>query len=64
MIRTQFPPDFFVAEHYDLRNIIFWWFKDLALEWAKQLSGALTGFVRGDNCQQGWGRGKQPFKGI
>jgi hypothetical protein len=25
---TPFPPDVFVAEHYGLRNTIFWWSKD------------------------------------
>jgi hypothetical protein len=31
MFRTQFPPNFLVAEHwYGLRNTIFWCSKDLA----------------------------------
>jgi hypothetical protein len=30
MLLTQFIPDFFVAEYYGLRNIIFWVTKDLA----------------------------------
>jgi hypothetical protein len=31
MFRTQYTPDFFVAEHYDLRNTISWGSSDLAL---------------------------------
>jgi hypothetical protein len=33
MFRPQYIPDFFVAEHYGLRNTTgtFWWSKDLAL---------------------------------
>jgi hypothetical protein len=30
--RTQYIPDFFVAEHYDVRNTTSWGSKDLALE--------------------------------
>jgi hypothetical protein len=32
LFRTQFNPDFWVAEYYGLRNTIFWWSKDLASE--------------------------------
>jgi hypothetical protein len=30
LFRTQFTPDFLVAEYYCLRNTIFWGSKDLA----------------------------------
>jgi hypothetical protein len=30
MSLTQYIPDFFVAEHYGLRNTASWWSKDLA----------------------------------
>jgi hypothetical protein len=30
LFRTQYTPDFFIAEYYGLRNTIFWVTKDLA----------------------------------
>jgi hypothetical protein len=33
ILRTQYIPDFFVAERFGLRNTIFWGSKDLALGW-------------------------------
>jgi hypothetical protein len=30
MFHTQYSSDFFVAEHYGLRNTTSWWSKDLA----------------------------------
>jgi hypothetical protein len=32
MLRTQYIPNIFVAEHYGLRNISSWGSKDLALK--------------------------------
>jgi hypothetical protein len=32
LFRTQYTPDFLIAEYYVLRNTIFWGSKDLALE--------------------------------
>jgi hypothetical protein len=30
LFRTQYTPDFLIAEYYGLRNTIFWMTKDLA----------------------------------
>jgi hypothetical protein len=33
LFRTQYTPDFLIAEYYGLRNTIFWVTEDLASAW-------------------------------
>jgi hypothetical protein len=48
LFRTQYTPDFLIAEYYGLRNIIFWVTKDLAsvhcCEISKELRSRVSRF--------------------